>query len=420
VSDSVDVSTDIEAHSSQSINQHNPGCTTDQLPLDRCLRCGPQATLHDSHPFDNIFDAQPWQAGHSDGRRTYTTYAQVVEGYPYSPEVATPVQIHTQPPLAFPSLGAGCDIAPTSTNANKRVQTFTYAEAARSGDHNTVQQRHVPEGQSYRSYPPLSMNRLSNPNEQITAYSASSSESMQPKNNGTRGTMSRRGSHIRRRPSRPYHTPVTNDPLQDLVDLQTSLLQPEINSDPRNVSTFVQRTRFGGHRGIEPQTTDMIEPSPPAAPATLSASSSRSRRKGEAMRDPALPYTCQVCGSTFRNQGDHKYVFNANPKCLRLHLNTIISKHVKRTHGDDKPHQCQECGKGFLFPKDVRRHTPIHNVTETRERIPCPYGCGKSFTRQDNLNRHLRDHGRADSANASSRSTSRHGSFSSQQQWQSF
>ncbi|EME77227.1 uncharacterized protein MYCFIDRAFT_9903, partial [Pseudocercospora fijiensis CIRAD86] len=34
-------------------------------------------------------------------------------------------------------------------------------------------------------------------------------------------------------------------------------------------------------------------------------------------------------------------------------------KHEKN-HGGERPYVCRRCGKGFLYPKDLRRHARTH------------------------------------------------------------
>lgn len=53
----------------------------------------------------------------------------------------------------------------------------------------------------------------------------------------------------------------------------------------------------------------------------------------------------------------------------------------------EKPHKCLLCGRAFLYPKDLRRHATTHSGCKE---FRCTE-CTKSFTRKDNLHRHLRD-----------------------------
>ena len=46
----------------------------------------------------------------------------------------------------------------------------------------------------------------------------------------------------------------------------------------------------------------------------------------------------------------------------------------------------ENCGKGFKYPKDLRRHMTTHTGEKN---YLCDIGeCDKAFTRQDNLDRH--------------------------------
>lgn len=52
-----------------------------------------------------------------------------------------------------------------------------------------------------------------------------------------------------------------------------------------------------------------------------------------------------------------------------------------------KIHKCDQCRKGFLYPKDLRRHQKTHRGTKFEA---CEFdGCTKVFSRKDNLKRHM-------------------------------
>ncbi|KAF2673104.1 hypothetical protein BT63DRAFT_410151 [Microthyrium microscopicum] len=68
----------------------------------------------------------------------------------------------------------------------------------------------------------------------------------------------------------------------------------------------------------------------------------------------------------------------------------------------DRSHRCTECDKTFLYPKDLRRHLTTHSG---HKNFNCAY-CIKSFTRKDNMNRHVRDdHAGATPAASTNRSS---------------
>lgn len=61
----------------------------------------------------------------------------------------------------------------------------------------------------------------------------------------------------------------------------------------------------------------------------------------------------------------------------------------------ERPHKCDACDEGFLYPKDLERHKRTH-AEDSQSKIFCLVeGCsngtgGTSFSRQDNLLRHMR------------------------------
>ncbi|KAF2763136.1 hypothetical protein EJ05DRAFT_506764 [Pseudovirgaria hyperparasitica] len=103
-------------------------------------------------------------------------------------------------------------------------------------------------------------------------------------------------------------------------------------------------------------------------------------------------YSCDICRSTFDRECD-------------------LNRH-KKIHLDNhrRPIKCPDCDKGFLYPKDLKRHQSTHTASERT--FFCPVaGCksnANGFTRKDNYKRHMRSkHSRStlDTASVSGTST---------------
>lgn len=55
------------------------------------------------------------------------------------------------------------------------------------------------------------------------------------------------------------------------------------------------------------------------------------------------------------------------------------------------PHKCRLCPARFLWPKDLKKHEPVHEPADGRRDFPCNVpGCGKAYTRRDNMLKHMR------------------------------
>ena len=61
---------------------------------------------------------------------------------------------------------------------------------------------------------------------------------------------------------------------------------------------------------------------------------------------------------------------------------------IIKTHKDEKPYICSECGKVFSQKCHLKRHAQIHTGKKLYQCNQCP----KAFSRNDNLNSHMKIH----------------------------
>ncbi|KAH0789315.1 zinc finger protein [Histomonas meleagridis] len=110
------------------------------------------------------------------------------------------------------------------------------------------------------------------------------------------------------------------------------------------------------------------------------------------------PYSCDICGQEFLSLLNYKrhpcLKKSKDIKCsycdAKLSSRKELTRHLKEEH--KKPHVCPECGATFSISANLKQHMQKHSGSPTsRRKFACPVdGCNSAFTRQTNLNTHIK------------------------------
>ncbi|XP_061190287.1 zinc finger protein 60-like [Saccostrea echinata] len=115
------------------------------------------------------------------------------------------------------------------------------------------------------------------------------------------------------------------------------------------------------------------------------------------------PYQCEICQASFKRNHQMKLHKQTVHSDLRLYHCELCDKSFKRrdkltchyrTHSDEHPFMCTECGSVFKWKHHLKRHKDnVHadKATQLKARkFPCDI-CGNCFKWRHHLKRHLRN-----------------------------
>lgn len=114
-------------------------------------------------------------------------------------------------------------------------------------------------------------------------------------------------------------------------------------------------------------------------------------------------YTCDKCGVGFVGQKrlkDHLFRKHASGSC-HICGKVYVSEKMERTHilrvhtaDKDKPYQCPDCDRGFIFPSELSVHQMQAHIKERP--YECQYNCGQAYNDKGSRGTHeTKKHGRA-------------------------
>ncbi|RXM97184.1 Zinc finger protein 208 [Acipenser ruthenus] len=107
------------------------------------------------------------------------------------------------------------------------------------------------------------------------------------------------------------------------------------------------------------------------------------------------PHVCEHCGRTYRHAGSllnhknsHKTGSYSCSVCQKEFSNLMALKNHRRIHTEPRRYKCQDCGKAFRVSTQLICHQRVH----TKEKPFSCSLCGKCFSSKSNLRHHQKVH----------------------------
>ncbi|USP74707.1 uncharacterized protein yc1106_01981 [Curvularia clavata] len=204
-------------------------------------------------------------------------------------------------------------------------------------------------------------------------------------------------------PPEPFESDMKMEPVFDFSHTATPL-QPADFIDASSIEAF--ESDMNTELSPEPSESDM-DTEPVVYGVTgdnMPPLNSKNVHLIDANKTTVQPFAVQAhvdgtynAGDRRRRQARCERGFACDkPGCMEVFDRQCELTRHSMIHLDEskRPHVCPTCNKGFLYPKDLRRHKPVHSgpssakVTFRCKHPKCSHLPG--FSRPDNLRRHER------------------------------